>query len=125
SETDNAGNSASSEAVLTQEEQIIQEEYDTSSANLTTSSGAALPASASTSRRIDTSAETQTQSTALQTTTDQNAGIVQKTTTWIKANPGKSILIAGATVAGGIVLAKVLGSGNKQGNAVNGVPPKT
>jgi hypothetical protein len=125
SETDNAGNAASSEATLTQEEQIIQEEYDTSSANLTTSDGAALPASASASRRIDSSVATQTQSTALQTTTDQNAGFVQKTTTWIKANPGKSILIAGATVAGGIVLAKVLGSSNKQGNAVNGVPQKT
>jgi hypothetical protein len=123
SETDNAGNAASSEAALTQEEQIIQEEYDTSSSNLTTSAGAALPATASASRRIDTSAETQTQNTALQTT-DPNAGIVQKTTTWIKANPGKSILIAGATVAGGIVLAKVLGGGSKQGNAVNGVPQK-
>jgi hypothetical protein len=122
SDTDNAGNAASAEATLTEEEQIINEDYDASAgANLTTSSGSALPASASASRRIDTSAETQTQSTALQTTSDQNQGFVQKTTTWVKANPGKAILIAGATVAGGFVLAKVLG-GNKKGNSVSGLP---
>lgn len=122
SETDNAGNAASAEATLTEEEQIINEDYHASSgANLTTSSGSALPASASASRRIDTSDATQTQSTALQTTSDQNPGFVQKTTTWVKTNPGKAILIAGATVAGGIVLAKVLG-GNKKGNSVSGLP---
>lgn len=123
SESDNAGNASSSEAVLTQEEQIIQDEYDTSSANLITDAGTALPTSTAASRRISTGAEAQTQSTSMQTTSNGQEGFVQKTTTWVKANPGKSILIAGATVAGGIVLAKVLG-GNKQGNAVNGIPAK-
>lgn len=123
SESDNAGNSSSSEAVLTQEELIIQDEYDTSSANLITDAGTALPTSTAASRRIGTGAETQTQSTAVQTTSNSQEGFVQKTTTWVKTNPGKSILIASATVAGGIVLAKVLG-GTKQGNAVNGVPAK-
>lgn len=124
SETDNAGNAASPEATLTQEEQIVNEDYDASSAaNVTTTSDAALPASTSASARITTGSEAQTQSTAVQTTTNQSPGFIQKTTTWVKANPGKAILIAGATVAGGIVLAKVLG-GNKNGSSVSGLPQK-
>lgn len=124
SESDNAGNANSPEAMLTQEEQIIQDEYDTSSANLTTDPGTALPASTAVIRRTDTGTETQTKSTAVQTTSNGEEGFIQKTTTWVKANPGKSILIAGATVAGGIVLAKVLG-GNKKGSEVSGIPAKS
>lgn len=123
SETDNAGNASSSEAVLTQEEQIIQEEYDTSAANLTTTASASLPAFTDTSRRVTTPATTEAQSTAVQAASNGQPGFVQKTTTWVKANPGKSILIAGATVAGGIVIAKMIG-GSSKGNTVNGLPAK-
>ncbi|MBK8292315.1 MAG: hypothetical protein IPK96_16630 [Flammeovirgaceae bacterium] len=34
----------------------------------------------------------------------QKTGIVQKTTTWVKANPGKSLLVAGGIITGGLLL---------------------
>lgn len=39
-------------------------------------------------------------------TTPKSEGFVQKTTTWIKANPGKTLLIAGLALGGGFMLLK-------------------
>jgi hypothetical protein len=50
-------------------------------------------------------------------------GFFQKTTTWVKENPGKTILVAGGLVAGGILVAKVLG-GSKSTNGLSGLPSK-
>lgn len=37
-------------------------------------------------------------------------GIFEKTTTWVKANPGKSLLIAGAIAGGGIIAMRAMGT---------------
>jgi hypothetical protein len=62
-------------------------------------------------------------STALQTqdSSVQKAGFFQKTTTWVKQNPGKTLLVAGGIVAGGMLVAKVLG-GSKSTNGLSGLP---
>jgi hypothetical protein len=57
-----------------------------------------------------------TQSTAAnlatknQSTSSPKEGFLKKTTTWVKKNPGKTLLVAGGIVAGGIFLAKALSS---------------
>jgi hypothetical protein len=57
-------------------------------------------------------------------------GIFEKTTTWVKDNPGKSILIAGAVATGGFIVMRAM-SGNKHsssGQSLSGFsinkPPK-
>jgi hypothetical protein len=62
--------------------------------NESASSGAMLVPSESTS----TSDAVQTQDGS------EKAGFLQKTTTWVKANPGKSLLVAGGIITGGVLL---------------------
>lgn len=50
-------------------------------------------------------------------------GFLQKTTTWVKANPGKSLLVAGGVIAGGMLLMKAMRGGSAT-NGLNGTPPK-
>ncbi|MFD0998693.1 hypothetical protein ACFQ21_05215 [Ohtaekwangia kribbensis] len=42
-------------------------------------------------------------------------GIFQKTTTWVKDNPGKSLLIAGAVATGGFIVMRAM-RGSKPGS---------
>jgi hypothetical protein len=51
------------------------------------------------------------------------AGFLQKTTTWVKENPGKSLLVAGGVIAGGMLLMKAMRSASAT-NGLNGTPPK-
>jgi hypothetical protein len=51
------------------------------------------------------------------------AGFLQKTTTWVKENPGKSLLVAGGVIAGGMLLMKAMRGGSAT-NGLNGTPPK-
>lgn len=51
------------------------------------------------------------------------AGFIQKTTTWVKENPGKSLLVAGGVIAGGVLLMKAMRGGSAT-NGLNGTPPK-
>ncbi len=50
-------------------------------------------------------------------------GIVQKTTTWVKENPGKSLLVAGGVITGGILLIRAM-RGNSGTNGLEGAPAK-
>jgi hypothetical protein len=55
--------------------------------------------------------------------TPAKTGFIQKTTTWVKENPGKSLLVAGGIITGGILLAKVMRGGSGT-NGLSGLPPK-
>jgi len=81
--------------------------------NESTSSGAMLVPSESTS----SGSAVQTQNNPAK------AGFLQKTTTWVKANPGKSLLVAGGVIAGGMLLMKAMRGGSAT-NGLNGTPPK-
>jgi len=50
-------------------------------------------------------------------------GFLQKTTTWVKENPGKSLLVAGGVITGGYLLMRAM-RGGSAANGLNGVPPK-
>jgi hypothetical protein len=84
----------------------------------------ALPAAASIARRATSTLVPATQNTAVQTTnagsTAQPTGFVQKTTAWVKDNPGKTLLIAGGVIGAGVLLAKSMHSKPKGG--LNGTP---
>ena len=53
-------------------------------------------------------------------TPEQKTGMIAKTTLWVRQNPGKSLLVAGGIVAGGIVLMKAMRS-NPSSSALNGI----
>lgn len=50
-------------------------------------------------------------------------GFLQKTTTWVKENPGKSLLVAGGVITGTYLLAKAMRGGSGT-HGLAGVPPK-
>lgn len=84
-----------------------------------------LPDQYAADRRMPVATENATTSTALQTQNDtpQKEGFLQKTTTWVKQNPGKSLLVAGGIVAGGFLIVKAV-SGGSNANGLNGTPSK-
>ena len=53
----------------------------------------------------------------------EKVGFIQKTTTWVKENPGKSLLVAGGVITGGYLLMKAMRGGSGT-NGLEGVPPK-
>jgi hypothetical protein len=53
----------------------------------------------------------------------EKTGIVQKTTTWVKANPGKSLLVAGGIITGGLLLMRAMRGGSGT-NGLSGLPAK-
>jgi hypothetical protein len=55
--------------------------------------------------------------------TPAKTGFLQKTTTWVKENPGKSLLVAGGVITGGYLLMRAM-RGGSAANGLNGVPPK-
>ncbi len=82
-----------------------------------------LPSEFTADRRMPTSTENTATNTALQTqdAPSQKEGFLLKTTNWVKQNPGKTLLITGGIVAGGILIAKAM-SGAKSTNGLNGLP---
>lgn len=136
SQTDNAGTASFAPAMIPEDEDAITEPstapattiktneatkiYSTPAAtskpvlsNESASSGAMLVPSESTS----TSDAVQTQDGS------EKAGFLQKTTTWVKANPGKSLLVAGGIITGGVLLMRAMRGGSGT-NGLEGVPPK-
>jgi len=53
----------------------------------------------------------------------EKVGFLQKTTTWVKENPGKSLLVAGGVITGGYLLMKAMRGGSGT-NGLEGVPSK-
>ncbi|QOI96518.1 MAG: hypothetical protein HRU69_03020 [Flammeovirgaceae bacterium] len=81
--------------------------------NESASSGAMLVPSESSSTGSEVPAQTGS----------EKVGFLQKTTTWVKENPGKSLLVAGGVITGGYLLMKAMRSGSGT-NGLEGVPAK-
>jgi len=81
--------------------------------NESASSGAMLVPSESSSPGSDVSTQAGS----------EKVGFLQKTTTWVKENPGKSLLVAGGVITGGYLLMKAMRGGSGT-NGLEGVPPK-
>jgi hypothetical protein len=90
-----------------------------------TNSESAIPAQYASDGSVPATTDNSATSTALQTQTGttNKDGFLQKTTTWVKANPGKSLLIAGGVITGGVLLMKAM-SGGSSANGLNGTPPR-
>jgi hypothetical protein len=71
------------------------------------------------------SGEAATTSVATQNQDDASKkdGFLQKTTAWVKENPGKSLLVAGGVITGTYLLAKALRGGSGT-HGLAGIPPK-
>lgn len=137
SETDNAGTASSAPMTIPEDEDAITETSSTAPSttiktneatktystpgtttqpvlsNQPTSSGAML-----------VSSESASSSDAVQTQDgSEKGGFLQKTTTWVKENPGKSLLVAGGIITGGVLLMRAMRSGSGT-NGLEGIPPK-
>ena len=76
------------------------------------------------SRAVLVPSESASSDNALQTQDgSEKAGFLQKTTTWVKANPGKSLLVAGGIITGGVLLIRAIRGGSGT-NGLEGIPPK-
>jgi hypothetical protein len=63
-------------------------------------------------------------SDAMQTQDAQaKTGFLQKTTTWVKENPGKSLLVAGGVITGSYLLMRAM-RGGSAANGLHGIPAK-
>jgi hypothetical protein len=81
-----------------------------------------LPSKPASSQSVLVPSENATTSIAVQDqNTQEKTGFVQKTTTWVKQNPGKSLLVAGGLITGGFLLVKALRTGSST-NGMNGLP---
>jgi hypothetical protein len=115
----------------TQSEQSYAETTETANetqANTSpaTSAESILPSQFTADRRMPATIENATTSTALQTQNNPETkeGFLQKTTGWVKQNPGKSLLVAGGIAVGGYLVVKAL-SGGSHTNGLEGLPKKT
>ncbi len=141
SETDNAGSAASAEVNIKEgEDQTffedepaqkpptssnttqIQKIYNETAVNTPAPIEPALPVAASIARRNTTDVEPTPQNNEAQVTENKTQGLVQKTTTWVKENPGKTLMIAGAVVGGSFLIIKSLQGNKPKQNGVNGLP---
>lgn len=129
SETDNAGSASSAPAMISEDEDLLVNDATSQSTVPSAFSPNTVIATAPTpfeaERRMPATITSET-STALQTQQDpsQKAGFMQRTTTWVKENPGKSLLVAGGVITGGFLLAKAMRSGASAKN-LSGLPPKS
>lgn len=127
SETDNAGTTSSAPAMISDDEDLLVNQAISQSTlpdaflpgPVTPTAQAPLVAE----RRMPSTSETSASNTALQTQEDptQKGGFMQKTTTWVKENPGKSLLVAGGVITGGFLLAKAMRGGSRA-KPLNGIP---
>lgn len=117
SETDNVDDSSTAPQFIYESEDDIRDENEVESpppvALVAQPTQSTIPA-ANVARRMDTDVTTTTQSTSLQPT-GNNEGFIKKTTTWVKTNPGKSLLIAGAILGTGFLAVKALTNKRKSG----------
>jgi hypothetical protein len=108
-----------------QQETSTYEEQD--SAPIDTGTEPVLPDKSTSNGSVPASGRKATESTTLPAkvdTTKKEEGFIQKTTGWVKENPGKSLLITGAITTGAYLFVKAL-SGNKNKAApLNGTPKK-
>jgi hypothetical protein len=151
SETDNAGTAESAPATIPEDEDAFTYDdpapsqvmpptsfapapVETAKTNetQTNSSGATsaqpvLPTEYASDRRMPATTESATTSTAVQTQNpSQKVGFLQKTTNWVKQNPGKSLLVAGGIAFGGYMLVKAMqGSSHSSTNGLNGISKKS
>lgn len=128
SETDNAGSASSAPAMISEDEDLLVNEATSQSTVPSTFPPntviATTPMPFEAERRMPATTTSET-STALQTQEDpsQKVGFMQQTTTWVKENPGKSLLVAGGVITGGFLLAKAM-RGGANTKTLNGLPPK-
>jgi ElaB/YqjD/DUF883 family membrane-anchored ribosome-binding protein len=117
---------------LQQEEQSYQETTEEATSNETedntppaATAESVLPSQYTADRRSPATTDTPAKSTALQTQNNnqEKEGFLQKTTTWVKQNPGTSLLVAGGVIAGSYLLVKALKGESKSTNGLGG-PPK-
>lgn len=93
-------------------------------ANTTTASQPVLSNESASSGAMLVPSEGATPGNEVQTQSNSGkVGFLQKTTTWVKENPGKSLLVAGGVITGGYLLMKVMRSGSGT-NGLEGVPAK-
>jgi hypothetical protein len=84
-----------------------------------------LPGQPAASASMLVPGEAATTSVAVQTQDDdKKEGVLQKTTAWVKENPGKSLLVAGGIITGGYLLMNVMRGGSRT-NGLEGLPKKT
>lgn len=107
---------ATAPTIKTNETQTYPSAYQTSQPVLSTgsaSSGAMLvPGESATSND-----SIQTQDSA------EKTGFLQKTTTWVKENPGKSLLVAGGIIGGGYLIMRTM-RGPSATHGLDGLPKK-
>jgi hypothetical protein len=106
-------------------QETMNEEQD--SAPTDTGNKSVLPDRSSSGRGLPSASRKATENTTLPAKVEapkKEEGFIQKTTGWVKENPGKSLLITGAITTGAYLLVKAL-SGNKNKAApLNGTPKK-
>ncbi|MEX1239462.1 MAG: hypothetical protein WEB30_07085, partial [Cyclobacteriaceae bacterium] len=146
SETDNASDTSAmlQTSATAEEDQVMEQQYTESTPapsyqtqptynetapkfpaapNSSASANAALPGADAVSRRATTDVTQTSENTAIQSKGDAEKGFVQKTTEWVKQNPGKTLLIAGGVAGGTFLLVKALQSKPKN-NSLSGLPSK-
>ncbi|MDB5274465.1 MAG: hypothetical protein JWO58_2832 [Chitinophagaceae bacterium] len=120
-------NSASSKGDQTQDNTANETSEDNAVQNPTSNAGTAVPSKSRSSRIAVSNQQAVVKS---KTPDDQkpapdnnSEGFFSKATSWVKENPGKSALIAGVVVGGGILLKKMLTAKRSPQN-LSGVPKK-
>ncbi len=84
-----------------------------------------LPASASYSPSNNSLVAQEAKSSEIQVSPDLQQGVTQKATSWVKENPGKSLLIAGAAIGGGFLIYRAMSAKHKSSvGELNGPPRK-
>lgn len=123
SEKDNAGSASDAPAFILESEDEIHDEneieppppsYASPQSNQPT-----LPASADT-KRVATDLPASPQNNAIQPA-GNNEGFIQKTTAWVKLNPGKSLLIAGAVLGTGFLVIRGMQGSSTKSNGLSGL----
>jgi hypothetical protein len=143
SETDNAGTAATAPASIPEDEDAMLVEQGTTPLTTTKTSVPAttnettktysspavvtqpvLSTESASSGSMLVPTETATPGDAVQTQDPSTEnGILQKTTTWVKENPGKSLLVAGGVIAGGYILMRGMRSRSAT-DGLSGLSPK-
>jgi hypothetical protein len=136
SETDNAGTASSAPMTIPEDEDAITESSTAPATTIKTNETKKMYSASSqntqpvlsnesaSSGAMLVPGESASASDVVQTQDDsEKAGFLQKTTTWVKANPGKSLLVAGGVITGGYLLMKAMRGGSGT-NGLSGLPPK-
>jgi hypothetical protein len=123
SEKDNAGSASDAPAFILESEDEIHDEneietpppsYASPQSNQST-----LPASTDT-KRVATDLPASPQNNAVQPA-GNTEGFIQKTTAWVKLNPGKSLLIAGAVLGTGFLVIRGMQGSSTKSNSLSGL----